>query len=131
VFASLDADKDLTTCEFLMPEEPEKIAASALADVPAHLRAHTSARLLSAIAGGPCSGRLPCAPTCGSTSASTAARDGGLLASPDAAGTDQPARAPGTWRDTHAIGGRIYELEERDLPATLGQLTQWLTPDLS
>jgi hypothetical protein len=35
----------------------------------------------------------------------------------------------GTWRDTHTIGGRIYELEERGLPATLDQLTQWLTPD--
>jgi hypothetical protein len=33
-----------------------------------------------------------------------------------------------TWRDTYTIGGRIYELEERGLPATLGQLTQWLTP---
>jgi hypothetical protein len=33
-----------------------------------------------------------------------------------------------SWRDTYTIGGRIYELEERGLPATLGQLTQWLTP---
>src|SRR5262249_22525488 len=34
----------------------------------------------------------------------------------------------GSWRDARTIGGRIYELEERGLPATLDQLTQWLTP---
>jgi len=35
------------------------------------------------------------------------------------------------WRDVRTIGGRIYELEEHGLPATLEQLTQWLTPDRS
>ena len=52
MFASIDAGKNLTGCEFLMPEDPGRIAASALADVPSHLRAHTSTRLLTAIAAG-------------------------------------------------------------------------------
>ena len=35
------------------------------------------------------------------------------------------------WRDARTIGGRIYELEQHGLPATLEQLTHWLTPDHS
>ena len=132
VFASVDAGKDLTACEFLMPEDPQRIAASALADVPAHLRAHTSTRLLTAIAGGFVLGTAPLRAylrlNLGENHPPVKAAFLG----------DQRRQALtslldpfGNWQDARTIGGRIYELEERGLPATLDQLTQWLTPDRS
>jgi hypothetical protein len=129
VFASIDAGKDLTACEFLMPEDPERIAASALADVPAHLRAHTSTRLLTAIAGGFVLGTAP-------LRAYLQLNLGEYRPPVKAAFLPAQTRQAltslleplGNWRDARTIDGRIYELEERGLPATLDQLTQWLTP---
>ena len=130
VFASIDAGKDLTACEFLMPEDPGRIAASALADVPAHLRAHTSTRLLTAIAGGFALGTAPLRAYLRLNLGEyrPPLRAAFLPAQTQQALTSllQPL---GNWRNTRTIGGRIYELEERGLPATLDQLTQWLTPD--
>jgi hypothetical protein len=129
VFVSIDAGKDLTACEFLIPEDPERIAAAALADVPAHLRAHTSTRLLTAIAGGFVLGTAP-------LRAYLRLNLGDYRPPVKAAFLPAQTRQAltslleplGNWRDAHTIGGRIYELEERGLPATLDQLTQWLTP---
>jgi hypothetical protein len=50
VFASAEARKTIMTSEFMMAEEPEWVAALVLATVPAHLRDHASAQLLTAIA---------------------------------------------------------------------------------
>ena len=132
VFASIDAGKDLTACEFLMPEDPARIAASALADVPAHLRAYTSTRLLTAIAGGFVLGTDP-------LRAYLRLNLGEYRPPVTAAFLPAQTRQALTslleplsnWRDPHTTGGRIYELQERGLPATLEQLTQWLTPDRS
>ena len=93
VFASIHAGKDLTGCEFLMPEDPGRIAASALADVPpAGAHQHTAADRhrggFRARDRSPA--RVPAAPP----RRVPPAREGGLLASPDATGTDQPARTP-------------------------------------
>ena len=129
VFASVDAGKDLTACEFLMPELPERIAASVLAEVPAHLRGHTSTRLLTAIARGFVLGTAP-------LRAYLRLNLGEYRPPVKAAFLPVQTRQAltslleplGNWRDVRTAGGRIYELEERGLPATLDQLTQWLTP---
>jgi hypothetical protein len=129
VFASLDAGSDLTSCEFLQPADPELIAACALADVPAHLRAHTSTRLLAAITGGP---------VLGTTALRAYLRLNLSQYRPPVTAAFLPAHIRqalislleplGNWQGTATIGGRICELEEHGLPATLDQLTQWLTP---
>jgi hypothetical protein len=129
VFGSIDAGQDLTACEFLMPQDPDRIAASALADVPAHLRVHTSTRLLTAIARGFVLGRDP-------LRAYLRLNLGEHRPPVKAAFVPAQVRQAltslleplGNWTDARTIGGRIYELEERGLPATLDQLTQWLTP---
>jgi hypothetical protein len=129
VFASADAGSDLTACEFLKPEDPERIAACALGDVPAHLRAHTSTRLLAAIAGGSVLGAAPLRAYLRLNlgqyrpPATTA-----FLPAPVRQALTSLLQPLSNWRGTGTIGGRIYELEERGLPATLDQLTQWLTP---
>jgi hypothetical protein len=123
VFTSIEAGKELTQCEFLMPDGPERAAASALGEVPAHLRGHANAQLLAAIDRGFVLGTDPLRAylrlNLGEHSVSA----------PTIALQDEARQALTRLLDALAnwqVGHRIYELEEYGLPGTLNQLAAWL-----
>lgn len=96
-----------------------------------HLRAHTSTRLLTAIAGGSVLGTAPLRAYLRLNLGDCRPVKAAFLPAQTRQALTSLLQPLGNWRDTHTIGGRIYELEEHGLPATLDQLTQWLMPDRS
>jgi len=131
IFASIEAGKALTACEFLMPEIPERIAASALSDVPAHLRAHTNAQLLTAIGRGFVLGTEPL----GAYLRLNLGKPG--RAGTAAAGLEEaqdvlrPLLGPlDSWGSAPTMDHRIYELEKYGLPGRRYQLAAWLRTNL-
>ena len=127
VFASIESGKELTACEFLMPDGPERAAASALAQVPAHLRGHANTQLLTAIGRGFVLGTDP-------LRAYLRLNLGEHRPVSAAIGLPDETREALTrlldplasWQDAPTIDHRIYELEEYGLPGTLNQVAAWL-----
>jgi hypothetical protein len=128
LFATVESRRELTGCEFLAPEVPERFAAAALAGVPGHLLDYTSAKLLDAVRRGPTLGvealmaylRLHLGEPKGDLemSALNAGQHDALAALADA------LRG---WEHNPTISNRIYELEEYGLPSTAPSLAAALS----
>lgn len=127
IFASIDAGKGLTACEFLMPEIPERVAAAALGDVPAHLRDHANAQLLAAINRGFVLGYEPLR----AYLRLNLGKPGGPGWRP--ADREKVRDALGalhdpldSWGSAPTMDHRIYELEEYGLPGRRYEFAAWL-----
>lgn len=127
VFASIEAGEALMTSEFLMAEQPERVAALALATAPAHLRDHANAQLRAAIARGYVLGTPPLRAylqlNLGESRPPVTAD---ALRAETRKALLELLDPLSNWRNAPTIDHRIYELEEYGLPGTPDQLATWL-----
>jgi hypothetical protein len=125
--------KELKACEFLVSEEPESIAASALGEVPAHLRGHANTRLLALIvAQGRRFGDSPLRAYLRLNLGERPPAGTAITLSEETREALTRLLGPlASWQDDLRSGHGIQELEEYGLPGTVNQLAAWLAATAS